>query len=486
MSLRPEERQELLRALRLDAGRADSSDPRVIFPIPEHLRALEPDVVLIVGDRGAGKTRLMRALVDGQVRESLVRRAPLVRMPPGRVEWRTGWPLARGGPDSPAWRAFATSAGSDADAYLSAWYGYLVRALDDLLPDDARATLAPVLEAPAVDVRAIVAACRELPLTALVDALDERLEREDRWVFVAYDELDTAVLNDWDALGAIVRGLVTFWAAYARRWRRIRPKVFLRSDFYKHHREIAGADVAKLAANRVELHWSTRNLYGALMKHVLNKPGAEALRDFFLRSTNLAIDEDSVLGLVPRLASDDAAKPFVHRLVAEHMGKDKSKGVTYRWLIDHLRDGNGRALPRALVKLVEFAAELELDQPRAQRAHLLHHISVRNALDQVSKEHVLHATTHEFRWLTGLQTRLQAGREVPWRKRSELLRLLAADFDKSWGEDGVRPPGARPEDVLESLIELGVVRARSDASFDVPDLYLAGLALTRKGGVVKR
>lgn len=48
-------------------------------------------------------------------------------------------------------------------------------------------------------------------------------------------------------------------ATYARRWQRIRPKLFLRTDFYQHHREIAGADVAKLAANRVELAWSDKN-----------------------------------------------------------------------------------------------------------------------------------------------------------------------------------------------------------------------------------
>lgn len=37
----------------------------------------------------------------------------------------------------------------------------------------------------------------------------------------------------------------------------------------------------------------------------------------------------------------------------------------------------------------------------------------------------------------------------------------------------------------DGLLELGILRARSPSSYDVPDLYLAGLNLTRRGGVAK-
>ncbi|WP_437982052.1 hypothetical protein [Sorangium sp. So ce117] len=189
-----------------------------------------------------------------------------------------------------------------------------------------------------------------MEVTASLDTLDDKLSKEDKWVFVAYDELDTLVRNDWHALGVLVRGLVSFWASYARRWRRLRPKVFLRSDFYRHHREIAGADVAKLAANRVELRWSDKNLYGALCKHILNKrddSGHESLYEHF-RGVVLT-DSDPTLGHIPRLSEARDAKPFVDRLVSEFMGPDKKKGLAFTWLLDHLRDGNERVLPRPLI-----------------------------------------------------------------------------------------------------------------------------------------
>ena len=46
-------------------------------------------------------------------------------------------------------------------------------------------------------------------MTAVLDALDRRLIEADHWLFVAYDELDTIVLEDWEAMGLAIRGLVS-------------------------------------------------------------------------------------------------------------------------------------------------------------------------------------------------------------------------------------------------------------------------------------
>jgi hypothetical protein len=486
-SLTRESRLALVRSLSLNVGQAEVSEPRIIFPVPEHARALEPDVVLIVGDRGAGKTQLVRALENEEVRTALTRQISGLRIPPGTVEWRTGWPLATQGPDSSSWRNFA--AHRTRDDVVGAWLAYLVRVLANDLDASAQASLDELFQSPGVDVeRALDVSRRKgVATTAALDSLDQRLLDEGRWIFVAYDELDTLVLDDWSALGVLVRGVVSLWAAYARRWKRIRPKVFLRSDFYKHHREIAGADVAKLAANRVELQWSDKNLYGALIKHILNKrdgDGEEQLFEHF--SSVVPTHSDITLGHIPKLSVVKEAKPFIDRLVSEYMGANKKKGFTFTWLLDHLRDGNGRALPRTLVWLIELAADIEHNQPRATGSHLLSHVSVRVALDRVSELYVQQAQTNELFWLAGLGDRLQRDREVPWSRR-ELLKLLGHEFDASWGAPStdIRPPGQSPDEVLDSLLELGVLRGRPDNSFDVPDIYLEGLGLKRRGGVAK-
>jgi hypothetical protein len=487
-SLAKEKRASLLQALSLRTSQAENIPPSMIFPIPEHLRALEAEVVLVVGDRGAGKTQLRNSLDSPTVRDALVHHASGVRVPKGRVDWVAGWPLGTGGPDSGGWSALlGDPAAAVGDAPAAIWGAYLLRSVSKFLTSTEEQEVRPVLDARGVDARGVLAAQRRVgvPVTAALDALDERLAKNDGWVFVSYDELDVMVMENWETLGKAIRGLVSYWAGYARRWKRLRPKIFLRSDFYKHHRDIAGADVAKLAGNRVELQWSDKNLYGALIKHVLNRPepqSAKLLQGYFGKVVRT--NTDTVLGLIPVLDEAADAKPFVERLVSQYMGANRGKGLAFRWILDHLRDGNGHALPRTLVWLVERAAEIERDRPRASGAHLLHHVSIRLALDRVSTEYVNQAKTHEFPWLEGLADRLQHDREVPWSRR-ELLRLLSRDFDGTWSSTGARPPGLDSEELLESLGELGIIRARPDDMFDVPDLYLQGLDLRRKGGVAK-
>jgi len=481
-ALTKETRAELLDLLKLNAGQAESGErPGLeIFPIAEHIRALEPQVVLVVGDRGSGKTQLKNALTDVKLRKALARQATSVRAPDGEAEWLTGWPLSQG-PDQITWREFARRHQGSRENLVRVWLAYFVRSLVDRL--DVASSLHELRELPLIEAERFLATCKDhgQEFVALIDALDAHLQERNRWLVIAYDELDTVVLDDWEALGTIIRGLVTMWASYARRWQRVRPKIFLRTDFYRHHREIAGADVAKLAANRVELSWSDKNLYGALIKHIVNKD--EELRSHL--GSTLDLSRDAALGWIPRLASANDARKFIHRLVGEFMGADRKKGDAFKWILDHLRDGNKRALPRTLVWLIEFAAERERADMRATGARLLHHVSLRNALDRVSDQYVQQTETNEFVWLPGLRRRLERDREVPW-SRKELERLLNHEFAGSWSTSGdVRPPGIDPSEVLENLIELGLVRARPDGLVDVPDLYLSGLGLKRKGGVAR-
>ena len=74
---------------------------------------------------------------------------------------------------------------------------------------------------------------------------------------------------------------------------------------------------------------------------------------------------------------------------------------------------------------------------------------------------------------------------VPW-SRQEIVGLFDSDWADTWGpREGpdVRPPVDRAAEFVDYLIDLGVFRRRADDRIDVPDLYLSGLKLRRKGGV---
>lgn len=486
MHMSKEKRLELVRLLQmLDSGQAESiQDTHVraaFYPVPEHIRAIEPQSVLIVGDRGAGKTMLKRAAMDTELRAALFRRAPRLRAPSGTAEWVDAYPLHAAGPNAAGWQRFATEHSKQPTALQELWFAYLVRVVVHRLEPAARNTLSALLQSPGGDPFACYAAFQQAGVQVLLalDDLDRALAARDEWLFVAYDELDTILFSDWQAMGAIIRGLISFWAGHSRRWQRIRAKIFLRSDFYRHHSDVTGADIAKLAASRVDISWSDKNLYAGLIKHIANLTPEL----FEYCSPRLVFeDEDPLLGHIPRLASAEDARPFVDRLVGKYMGANKQKGQAFTWILDHLRDGNGNVSPRSLVLLIEQAALLEAQNPRARGSHLIHPVSLRNALDKVSRQHVTQAV-NEFPWLVGLQKRLADSRKVPW-PRKELERALRAGWDDSWGhDDQVRPPAQSARELIDYLVELGIMRDRGRDRFDVPDLFLSGLGLARQGGV---
>ena len=99
-------------------------------------------------------------------------------------------------------------------------------------------------------------------------------------------------------MARLVRGLVAFWSDYSRRWRRIRAKVFLRSDLFRRHANMGTADFAKLAATRSELAWSDTALLGMLVKRIANT--SESLADY-CRGARLTFAQDSTLGLLPKV-----------------------------------------------------------------------------------------------------------------------------------------------------------------------------------------
>ena len=102
-----ETRLSLLRDLSQIGGRGRAEHEsvtrirEVFHPVAEHLRALDPEVVLIVGPRGAGKSQLFKAITDAGLVPAIARHAPsLQRLPsdPTKSKWLSGYRLSHGHP----------------------------------------------------------------------------------------------------------------------------------------------------------------------------------------------------------------------------------------------------------------------------------------------------------------------------------------------------------------------------------------------------
>jgi hypothetical protein len=479
-----ERRRELLSQLKGmgNAGRAEQASVEQLtqgfYPVPEHLRLLDPDVVLVVGPRGSGKTQISKVLTSASLAEAVGRFVPNVRLPVA-AEWLEAFPAQRQMFEVSGLKAFVAQHGRDTTKLREVWLAYLLRLLKEHLDADSQRELAPLFVPAAAYVDRVHDAFVSLgaaPVAAM-DKLDATLEREGRHIFLTYDELDTLGSGDWNLIEVGIQGLVSLWAAYTRRWSRVRAKLFMRTDLYDRHARTGGADLYKLAASRVELVWNARDLYAMLLKRIANQSFELAT---YIKESKAVIqwDEDPVIGLVPRLKRWEDARPAIERLVGPYMGANQKKGLVYRWLLDHVRDGMNRAYPRPLVQMIELAAGSDSSSPDAlDRPRLLRPSSLRRALDRISTDYVQDLLT-ELPWLQSVVDALRPSALVPYVEKDLVRR-----FD---GFRGLNLPPYSGRELVDYLVELGVLRRRPDGRVDAPDLFLHGLGLRRKGGVSRK
>ncbi len=469
-------------------GRAESEPEQGFLsrflPLPEHARALDPDVIVVIGDRGAGKTELFRAIHFPEGLDAIQKVGTGKNLPnPAKSKWLAGYSSSGTSfPPELVFRQFSKGR-QPADLQII-WLGLLLRCMENAkllsatsLPNSVLAALTEQ----AIDLRVLfnqTQSSLQVCFSSL-DRLDLSLSETEEWAFVSYDELDRVSAGDWDQLRTILRGLVQFWSSYARRWKRIRPKIFLRRDLFDRV-ALFGPDVSKIAAQRVELVWTTRNLYALSSKRLINH--SALLRQYFEPAMPQGEDRGN-LGWYPTGAKDEDYRKFIERMCGRFMGAGSGKGMSFTWIPNHLQDGNGRVLPRSIVRLFELAAETELKTRRAEWPQLLHHTSLRGALDDVSISRVQEIEDEEFPWMKTVRNRIASERpspQVPMERR-DLERLLTVD----WSGVPDRPPETSGHGLLQLLMELGIFYLRADGRADARDLYLKGFGLKRTGGVAR-
>jgi hypothetical protein len=456
------------------------------LPIPRHLRALDPHVRLIIGDKGAGKTQLFKALKFPEGRELLARTAASRghgTLPLERSSWIVGFELT-GSLFPPPDLIDAYARGRSTEELRLLWLGLLVHVLvvDRLLERSSLPEeVGRALQNAAYDLDALGTglngARSQGALFAALDELDRRLVQEDRYVFIVYDDLDRVSPGEWSIIQVVLQGLIQFWAVYSRRWQRIRCKIFLRRDLYE-RAALRGPDIAKIAWHPADLFWSPGDIYRLLFKRLLN--ASERMRRYLGRA-GLQEEGEELLGWMPGAQDEEAFASAVKLVFGEYVRPDPRRGLTLRWIPNHLRDGHGRIFPRPVLRLIEEAANSEKRTPHAEHPHLIHNTSLRVGLERVSVFRVEELAKDEFPWIRLVQKAFEEeSLRVP-AEREEMVRALQID----WVPGGDRPPDTDPDALLDYLVELGIASVRTDGRVDVGNLYLKGLHLMRKGGVVR-
>ncbi len=200
---------------------------RATLPIKAHLHALDPDILLILGGRGAGKSHLFRVINLPRGPEALGYEGK-----GSDAIWLRGFAADSSGAHFPGETVLGRFAEhKNRTDLVDFWRGLLAgvilalpdqagRLLRDALPSTVTSALAD-LERVSAWHRRVVESVEQVD--AALRRLDDELERQKRYLFATYDDLDVMAV-DWNEKRALIQALLQFWLGQWRRWRRIRPE----------------------------------------------------------------------------------------------------------------------------------------------------------------------------------------------------------------------------------------------------------------------
>ena len=468
--------REALIGLPEETSYGEPPDLKQVYLPRSHLKAMNLDVALVTGMRGAGKTFWWSALRQPGVRR-LIGAADSRSALSENTEVRTGFGIAPAPDDYPGINVFPRLM-QDAEP-KAVWRTVLAR---HLAPDDHP------LRGKA-DWRDRVAWVTAEPeaVDRLFHERDEALGREKGHFLVLFDALDRCA-DDWKDMYRVIRGLLQI-ALDMRPYRRLRVKIFLRSDQMDEARIADFPDASKILSSRVDLYWPSRELYG-LLWHVLgNGAHGAVIREFLGGDWKPAGPNGEDAFQMPRdLADEDRQRAIFPDIAGPWMGTNHRRGSTYPWIPTHLGDTERRASRRSFLAALKEAAG-DTDEQHRGHDRALHYESIKRGVQEASKIRVLEIQ-EDHPWIHRVLEPLR-GMSVPsafdeirtrW-KSEKVLDALAKDIEK--GE--IKLPPRRMEDgprgVREDLEAAGVFQRLHDDRVNIPDIFRVGYGIGRRGGV---
>lgn len=461
-----------------------------LFSPWSHRHALQPDITVVQGGRGAGKTFWYKTLLSTELRMVAAEEFDLPRLADARTE--SGF-----------------SEEGNTKAYPS------IEGIERLLEDGVRpydlwyAVFLGRLQVPEFETVTAwadrIAWVRNNPDRAaeIVENADRKAQEDRTTILILFDALDH-LHRDRVQADRLIQGLLEVALRMRLRARNIRCKIFIRPDMFTDD-VMRFPDASKLgrAAN---LTWEPTGLYGLFFHLLGNAPrsaGSAAKFRQFSASNNQDLDGDwasSANGgrfVVPgALAGDsDVQEGVFHAIAGKHMGANYRKGNTYTWLPNHLMDGMDLVSPRSFLAALQTAVEVTMSSYRSYEFPL-HHEGLRRGVVTASQTRV-REISEDITWVSTAVAPLE-GMQVPvaedeviqkWIEANVMGRLVAVMAAAD--DDHVRTGPRRPDDpagLIAELTDLGILRRRRDGRLDMPDVYRVAFRLGRKGGVprVKR
>ena len=453
---------------------------RVYVPA-QHLKALHLDASVVVGMRGAGKSWWTAVLASdthrGFVSEQL-RGSSLAR-----VTARVGFGLDDTEADFPTPETLGALVDQNLDP-VDIWQTVVLRHVLRTVEKPS-----PFAERAWREAIQWFIGHRDEANDLLTEG-DAQLTAENRVLLVLFDAFDR-LATEWEKVRQLTSGALKLGLRLRSR-RSIRTKFFIRPDLEEDEKVWRFPDSSKLRHAKVDLAWSSADLYGLVFMHLGNAPGfgpqfREATRRASLAEWN---EREGVHVPPPQISREDVQRPIVEALADRSMGGGPKRGYTYSWVPLHLADAKGRISPRSYLLAFKRAAEHTAER-WPDHGLALHYTAIQQGVVKASQVRVD-----------------EIGEDYPWVKplleaaRGAVVPMTTAEVSSRWSADSLRqmtkaagpklPPRRFTNDpfrkgsaeaLIDDLVELAVLYRTKDSRLNMPDIFRVGFGIRRKGGV---
>lgn len=438
-----------------------------LYTPASHRSALDPDVTVVKGARGVGKTYWFDSLLNDELRELAADEYQLDRL--RRVVPLPGFATGGNSGKYPGRRTLASFARQKIEP-LDIWEAVGLTALG-------------VRELSELNWSERLQWLQENPEKAEreQDAADRSAREEGVTKLILFDALEH-LHSDRKIADMMTSGILEYALKLRLSTRNLRAKVFIRHDMLD-SALLDFPDASKLTANAADLTWGVQDLYGLLFQHLANTGSSLSRRfreqtGFWKGNGGRWIPPGDLAG-----SADKQSSAFID-IAGPYMGTNHRKGHSYPWLPNHLADGNDQTSPRTFLVALRAAAEDTVNK-YADHQYALHWDAIRRGVQRASQIRVVELREDQP-WVAGAIEPLK-GLQVPierdvvvqhWQKFGSVDTLVHVTDETPAG-----PVSDTFPKLIEELIQLGMMTRRADGRLDLPDVYRIAFNLGRKGGV---
>ena len=473
--------REALADLPDETSYGESLKPEHVYLPRSHLKATDPNILIVTGMRGAGKTFWWSALQSSTVRQLVGQSAGQSSLS-AATEARTGFGVPPRD-DYPSRDILQALMNDGVDPRII-WRTVQARQLaPNSHPLRQQNTWAERVRYVSNHIESIELLFRER---------DDEFNKQGVYCLILFDALDRCA-DDWQDMYRMIRGLLQT-ALDMRAYQRLRVKVFLRSDQVDETKVADFPDASKVLSSAVELNWPSHELYGLLWHYLANGPNGADFRKFLTANDWQSVQAEKqsdplrvrALFSVPRslISRGEYQREKFHVIAGPWMGRGPKRGFPYTWIPNQLADTEGRVSPRSFLAALKTAAENTADW-HPDHDHTLHYDSIKRGVQEASKIRV-REIQEDYPWVHQLLSPLE-GMVVPC-KFEEIAECWQLDpLAEAVRQREVKLPPLHIEQgsdgVREDLESLGVFFRMRDGRVNIPDVFRVGYGLGRRGGV---